>query len=98
MIARRPARGEFRYEPVHVPQGEVARAIRAPAAELVVEDDPAPVRQGLERLEGVMGEAGGAVPAQQRGAVGVVAHSAVPDLATRNVEVALFDVHAALRW
>ena len=55
--------GELLNEPVHVPQGEVVRAIRAPAAELVVEDDPAAVRQGFERLEVVVGEAGAAVQA-----------------------------------
>src|ERR1700748_3554184 len=65
---------------------------------LVVEDDPPPVRQGFERLEVVVGEAGTAVQAQQRGRLGVVAHSAVPDLATRDVEVTLVDLHAALCW
>ena len=40
--------GQLRHEPVHVPQGEIARAIRAAAAELVVEDDPAAVRGGLD--------------------------------------------------
>jgi hypothetical protein len=90
--------GEFRYEPVHVPQGKVVRAIRTPAAELVVEDDPAPIRQGFERFEVVVSEAGAAVQAEQRGAVGVVAYGAEPDLATGNVEVTLFDFHTALRW
>ena len=46
-------------EPVHVPQGEITRAIRASAAELIVEDDPAAVREGFERLEVVVGEAEG---------------------------------------
>jgi hypothetical protein len=90
--------GELLDEPVHVPQGEVVRAIRAPAAELVVEDDPAPVRQGFERLEIVVSEAGAAVQAEQRSRLGVVAHGAVPDLAAGNVKVTLFDFHAALRW
>ena len=56
------------------------------------------VRQGFERLEVVVGEAGAAVQAQQRSrrvCLGVVAHGAVPDLAAGNVDVAFLDLHAA---
>src|SRR5690242_19912267 len=45
-----------------------------------------------------MSEAGAAVEAQQRSRLGIVAHGAVPDLATGNLEVTLFDFHTALRW
>ena len=87
--------GQFFHEPVHVPQGEIARAIRASAAELVVKNDPAAVRQGLERLEVMVGEAGSAVQAEQRDGDGFVAHGAVPDLAAGDLDVALFRLHEA---
>jgi hypothetical protein len=87
---------EFLHEAFHVPQGDVGRAVRTAAAQLVVEEDPAAFGQDLERLEVVVGEAGAAVQAEQRCGVRVVADGAVPDLAAGHVDVALFALHAAM--
>jgi len=61
---RRTDLGEFGDEPVHGPQRDVVGAIRAAAAQLVIEDDRAVFGQCLEWLEVVVREAGAAVQAQ----------------------------------
>jgi hypothetical protein len=61
--------GELGDEAIDGPQGDVVGAFGAAAAQLVVEDDLAAVGERLERLQVVVGEAGTAVQAQQRGSV-----------------------------
>jgi hypothetical protein len=82
--------GQFLNEPLDGPQRGVVRAFGPPAAQLVVEDDLAAVGERLERLQVVVGEAGAAVQAQQRGPVFLrLPDTAVPDLSAGDVEVAL---------
>src|ERR1700733_13499778 len=59
--------GQFLDEAIDGPQGEIVGAFGAAAAELVVEDDLTAVGEGFERLQVIVGEAGTAVQAQQRG-------------------------------
>ena len=61
--------GQFRDEAIDGPQGEIVGAFGPAAAQLVVEDDLTAVGERLERLQVVVGEAGTAVQAQQRGSV-----------------------------
>ena len=59
--------GQFLDEAIDGPQGEIVGAFGPAAAQLVVEDDLAAVGERLERLQVIVGEAGTAVQAQQRG-------------------------------
>ena len=92
---RRPYLSDLLDEALHGPQAEVVGTVRLPAAQLVVEDDPAPVGQRFQRFQVVVGEAGAAVQAQQRRpAVDRLADGPEPDAAARDLDVAFFLGHA----
>ena len=86
-----PDLGQLLDEPLHRPQRRIVGAVGAPAAELVVEDHPAPAGQGFQGLQVVVGEAGPAVQAQQRRPA--LAHRAVPDPPARDLDGPLVRRH-----
>ncbi len=85
---RLPDHHQLLDEPFDRPQRAVVGTIRAAAAELVVEDDPAPVGEVGEPLQVVVREAGAAVQAQQRRSA-TATDALVPDLAAGDLDVAL---------
>jgi hypothetical protein len=87
---------ELLDEAVDLPERPVVRPVRPPTAELVVEDDAAPVAEPGELLEVVVAEPGPSVQAEERDAV-ALADDPVPDASARDVDEALVGRSESLR-
>ena len=86
--------GQFLHETVDDPQRVVVGTVGLAAAELVVEDDAAMVRQCLQRLQVMVCGAGTAVQAQQRRAR-APANVVIPDPTAWDIDIAFAHARAS---
>jgi hypothetical protein len=87
---------ELLDEAVDLPERSVVGAVRAPAPELVVEDDRPPAGELLEILQVVVREAWASVEAEKRNTA-ALADAPVPDAPPGDVDVTLLARAAILR-